>query len=190
MALKLSLFLAVIITLWAFKRGNVADAAHHAAAPAVDCSSLVLSMADCLTFVSNGSTVTKPEGSCCSGLKTVLRTDAECLCEAFKSSAQFGVVLNVSKALSLPSACHVTAPSASKCGLSLAPTAAPAISPVGVPSSSIANAPATSTGANEISPAPAPGNSGSAALGFAAGSTFVALAVAAFACFSENAVPF
>ncbi|XP_015938842.1 non-specific lipid transfer protein GPI-anchored 31 [Arachis duranensis] len=99
---------------------------HNAApAPAVDCSSLVLTMADCLSFVTNGSTTTKPEGNCCSGLKSVLKTAPQCLCEAFKSSAQFGVVLNVTKALALPAACKVSAPSASNCGLSETPAAAP-----------------------------------------------------------------
>ncbi|GAB4853456.1 hypothetical protein Ancab_017646 [Ancistrocladus abbreviatus] len=187
MALKMSMLLAVLLASLAFGGGNIADAAHHAAAPAADCSSLVLNLADCLSFVTNGSNVTKPEGTCCSGLKTVLRTNAQCLCEGFKNSAQFGVVLNVSKALSLPSACHVNAPSAAKCGLSLAPTAAPGVSPVGAPSSSITNAPATSAGANELAPVPAPnpGNSGSSAVSFSVGTVFVALAAAAttFACF-------
>lgn len=73
-------------------------------------------MADCLSFVQNGSIATKPEGSCCSGLKVVLDNGPICLCEAFKSSAQFGVVLNVTKALTLPSACKIHAPSASNCG--------------------------------------------------------------------------
>ncbi|RYR44365.1 hypothetical protein Ahy_A08g040711 isoform B [Arachis hypogaea] len=101
---------------------------HNAApAPAVDCSYLVLTMADCLSFVTNGSTTTKPEGNCCSGLKSVLKTAPQCLCEAFKSSAQFGVVLNVTKALALPAACKVSAPSASNCGLSETPAAAPGI---------------------------------------------------------------
>ncbi|PWA49827.1 xylogen protein 1 [Artemisia annua] len=60
-------------------------------------------MADCLSYVTAGSTVKKPEGTCCSGLKTVLKTDdAECLCEAFKNSAQLaGVSLNVTKAMGL-----------------------------------------------------------------------------------------
>lgn len=94
----------------------VASAAHSAPAPAVDCSSLVLNMADCLSFVTAGSTAAKPEGTCCSGLKTVLKTGATCLCEAFRNSAQLGVTLNVTKALSLPTACHVSAPSVSNCG--------------------------------------------------------------------------
>ncbi|XP_043691552.1 non-specific lipid transfer protein GPI-anchored 31-like [Telopea speciosissima] len=85
-------------------------------APAVDCTTVVLNMADCLSYVSNGSTETKPQGTCCSGLKTVLKINAECLCEAFKNSAQFGIALNMTKALNLPSACGVSTPPISKCG--------------------------------------------------------------------------
>ncbi|CAA3005271.1 non-specific lipid-transfer At2g13820 [Olea europaea subsp. europaea] len=96
---------------------TVQSASNSAPAPAADCSSLVLNLADCLSFVTSGSTTKKPEGSCCSGLKTVLKTDAECICEAFKNSAQLGVTLNVTKALTLPAACHVSAPSVSNCGL-------------------------------------------------------------------------
>uniref|UniRef100_A0A7N0TWL9 Bifunctional inhibitor/plant lipid transfer protein/seed storage helical domain-containing protein n=1 Tax=Kalanchoe fedtschenkoi TaxID=63787 RepID=A0A7N0TWL9_KALFE len=75
-------------------------------------------MADCLTYVSGGSIVTKPEGTCCAGLKAVLRTRAECLGEGLKSSLQLGIVLNVTKAATLPSACSLSAPSVSNCGLS------------------------------------------------------------------------
>ncbi|MQK22019.1 hypothetical protein EI013_27005, partial [Escherichia coli] len=121
-----------------------APSSHGAPAPSVDCSSLVLTMADCLSFVTNGSTTTKPEGTCCSGLKSTLKTAPACLCEAFKSSAQFGVVLNVTKAMSLPAACKLSAPSASNCGLSETP-AAPAgtgsLSPQSSPTSAAAAAP-------------------------------------------------
>ncbi|CAH1435583.1 unnamed protein product [Lactuca virosa] len=57
---------------------------------------------NCLSYVTIGSTVKKPEGTCCSGLKSVLRTDALCLCEAFKNSAQLGTSLNATKSLALP----------------------------------------------------------------------------------------
>ncbi|KAB2600328.1 protein YLS3-like [Pyrus ussuriensis x Pyrus communis] len=92
--------LVVVMAVLVFGLGDCA-----APAPSVDCSSLILNMADCLSFVSNGSTETKPAGTCCSGLKTVLKADASCLCEAFKSSAQLGVVLNITKGcfcISLP----------------------------------------------------------------------------------------
>lgn len=72
-------------------------------------------MVDCLSFVKAGGTAKKPEGTCCSGLKTVLKTDADCLCEVFKNSAQLGVTLNVTKALTLPAACRLSAPSVGNC---------------------------------------------------------------------------
>lgn len=86
------------------------------APPPADCTTVVLSMSDCLSYVTNGSTTEKPEGNCCSGLKSVLKTNAGCLCEAFKSSSQFGIVLNNTKALALPAACGVHASPAAKCG--------------------------------------------------------------------------
>ncbi|KAE9605472.1 hypothetical protein Lal_00025436 [Lupinus albus] len=178
MAAKFTIILYVL-TILAIDLCN-GGSTHHAPAPSVDCSTLVLTMADCLSFVTNGSTTTKPEGSCCSGLKSVLKTDASCLCEAFKSSAQFGVVLNVTKATSLPSACKVSAPSAANCGLSETPASAPggAISP----QSSIS--PATALSLNEpefeISPSPAPslGNTASTLFPISPGSFILCLLVA------------
>ncbi|VVB17959.1 unnamed protein product [Arabis nemorensis] len=130
---------------------SVHGASHHhtaAPAPAVDCSTLIFSMADCLSFVSSDSTAKRPEGSCCSGLKTVLQTDAACLCEAFKSSASLGVTLNITKASTLPAACKLHAPSIANCGLSVAPSTAP-----------VAGGP---DGAGPLAPNPSPGNDGSA----------------------------
>ncbi|GMJ12937.1 xylogen protein 1, glycosylphosphatidylinositol-anchored lipid protein transfer 31 [Hibiscus trionum] len=156
-ASKLSLALSLaILSIFAV------DAAHHAAAPSpsssVDCSTLILNMANCLSFVSSGSKASKPEATCCSGLKTVLKSGPECLCEAFKSSASLGVTLNVTKAMTLPAACKVSAPSATNCALS--PAGAPGMAP-----SATAGAPGTfSGGATVAAPAPAPGSSGSPVL--------------------------
>ncbi|KAI8554895.1 hypothetical protein RHMOL_Rhmol05G0132500 [Rhododendron molle] len=146
--------------------------------PAADCSSIILDMADCLTYVSGDATVKKPEGNCCSGLKKVLKTHAECLCEAFKNAAQFGVTLNMTRALDLPSACRVSAPPVSDCGLSIGTggIGSPAISPVGRPTSM------EGEGAKEIAaPAPAPETAGSASLTAQAFESLVfALVVASF----------
>ncbi|KAI5661419.1 hypothetical protein M9H77_20742 [Catharanthus roseus] len=140
-----------------------------AAAPAVDCSSLTLTMADCLSFVTSGSTVEKPEGSCCSGLKTTLKTDAECLCEGFKNSAQLGITLNVTKALSLPAACHVSAPSVTHCGLNINLDGSPAVSPMASsPVPAAATPPTTSSGTMEVTASPPPETSGSTILQAAA----------------------
>ncbi|KAM1304098.1 hypothetical protein ACFX2F_021819 [Malus domestica] len=89
----------MVVAVLSFGLGDCA-----APVPAVDCSSLILNMADCLSFVSNGNTDTKLAETCCSGLKTVLKADASCLCETFKSSAQLGVVLNITKGTTLPAA--------------------------------------------------------------------------------------
>ncbi|KAL2454611.1 Non-specific lipid-transfer protein-like protein [Abeliophyllum distichum] len=159
---------------------TVHSASQSAPAPAVDCSSLILNLADCLTFVTSGSTTKKPEGTCCSGLKTVLKTDAACLCEAFKNSAQLGVTLNVTKALTLPAACHVSAPSVSNCGLTAA-GAAPALSPMASSPIAVAGAPTTSIVPNELTPAPAPapGSSGSSALTGSVGFLVLSMVAAA-----------
>ncbi|XP_059653341.1 non-specific lipid transfer protein GPI-anchored 11 [Cornus florida] len=182
MAMKTMTALCFVLAILAVQNVE-SGTTHHAPAPSVDCSSLVLSMADCLTYVTNGSTATKPESSCCSGLKTVLKADAECLCEAFKSSAQLGVTLNVTKALALPSACHVSAPSVSNCGLSLS-GAAPASSPsVALPPGSGAGVPTSAAGELAPAPAPATAGSGSSALVVSLGSLVSAFVVASFAFF-------
>ncbi|OIW21581.1 hypothetical protein TanjilG_06361 [Lupinus angustifolius] len=181
MAPNLTLIL-FILSIWAIDLSHGASS-HHAPAPSVDCSTLVLTMADCLSFVTNGSTTTKPEGSCCSGLKSVLKTDPACLCEAFKSSAQFGVVLNVTKATTLPSACKVSAPSATNCGLSETPASVPVGSLSPQPSISPAAARSVNGPENELthSPAPSPAirNTASALFPISLGSLLVCLLVAA-----------
>ncbi|XP_028800795.1 non-specific lipid-transfer protein-like protein At5g64080 [Neltuma alba] len=141
-------------------------------------------MADCLSYVSNGSTTMKPQGSCCSGFKTVLKTSPDCICQAFKSSSQFGVSLNITKAMTLPAACKVSAPSFSNCGLSVAPAGAPGMSP-----SSSAAAPGMSgPSGSELSPtgavpAPSPGNSAPAMAQISAGSLLVCIFAAIFSGF-------
>lgn len=98
--------------------GSTAPVPPAAAAGGAECSSIILDMADCLSYVNGDATVKKPEGNCCSGLKKVLKTHAECLCEGFRNAAQFGVTLNMTRALDLPSACRVSAPpvSVTDCG--------------------------------------------------------------------------
>ncbi|PRQ20263.1 putative plant lipid transfer protein/Par allergen [Rosa chinensis] len=182
---RLSLSLALLlVAVWGFVHGHSASS-RGAPAPAVDCSSLILNMADCLSFVSNGSKAEKPEGSCCTGLKTVLKADAACLCEAFKSSAQLGVVLNITKAMSLPAACKVSAPSATNCGLSVSPAGAPVatLSPLSAPTSAAAapESPAAA-GGNVLAPAASPVNSASAML-FSSVTLFLGLLVASLPYF-------
>nr|GLL47307.1 non-specific lipid-transfer protein-like protein At5g64080 [Ipomoea trifida] len=76
-----------MLAIWAI----AVDAAHHATpAPALDCNNVILNqLADCLHFVRDDSTEAKPMGSCCSDLKMVMKTNAECLCKGFKNIAQY-----------------------------------------------------------------------------------------------------
>ncbi|KAK8558783.1 hypothetical protein V6N13_098421 [Hibiscus sabdariffa] len=138
--------------------------------PSRDCSSLILTMADCLSFVSSGSQVSKPGGACCSGLKTVIQTDGDCLCEAFKSSASLGVALNLTRASALPALCNIPASSVPKCALSLVPAAAPGVQP--------SPAPTTGSGrASEAAPAPAPSKASSPVRSVSIGSLVVGLLI-------------
>lgn len=105
-----------VLALWlslAMLHGDGAQVG--APSPSIDCTSAILSLADCLTYVEEGSKVTKPQGQCCSGFKKVVKEEVACLCEAFNKSSDFGVSLNMTKALTLPSACGVSTPPFSKC---------------------------------------------------------------------------
>ncbi|CAH9125639.1 unnamed protein product [Cuscuta epithymum] len=147
-------------------------------AAAQDCGPVINNLAGCLSFVSDVSTRTEPEGTCCSGLKLVLATNASCLCEGLKGSAGFGVSLNVTKAMTLPSACHV---SASTCDLNStgnpssppAPTMLP-LSPIRAPATvgSLAGSPPV-----PVANSPIQGNSVSSIV---VPAFVVALAAAAF----------
>ncbi|KAF5933964.1 hypothetical protein HYC85_030135 [Camellia sinensis] len=94
-----------------------------APAPSVDCTTLIYGMSDCLTYLTVGSNETNPEDTCCTGLKTVLDTDANCLCEGLKSSASLGFNIDFKKAKAIPSVCKIpTLPSLTGCDLTSSPS--------------------------------------------------------------------
>ncbi|XP_042493764.1 non-specific lipid transfer protein GPI-anchored 11-like [Macadamia integrifolia] len=149
---------SVVFVICAVAAVESANAPAPAPAAAADCMSLVMNMADCLSYLSKGSKDKKPPATCCSGFKMVFNTKPECLCEGFKNSAQYGIDLDLDKAAKLPAACGVHNASASQCGS--APGAAPAQSPSattpsGTPSAT-APSPVTSGGITAETPAPAP----------------------------------
>ncbi|XP_057975238.1 non-specific lipid transfer protein GPI-anchored 11-like [Malania oleifera] len=151
-----------------------------ALAPATDCSNLILDMADCIPYLSNGSKQTEPNGSCCSGLKLVLKTDADCLSEAIKNSAQLGIELNISKALTLPPACGVSAPV--KTCVTPPPKSSPKTSPPPAAKSSAPSSPTIPGGGktNEV-----PVSSPSASISHSIPASilvFIVSAVVAFSC--------
>ncbi|XP_058085371.1 non-specific lipid transfer protein GPI-anchored 11-like [Magnolia sinica] len=167
---KLMLALCVL-GMWAVMV-HVGAAPSSAPAPAPDCLSVLVEMADCLTYVQNGSTVSKPEGGCCSGFKSVLKKTPICLCEAFKNNNNLGIALNMTRAMMLPAACGVSTPPLSNCGAAGVPSAAPGPGPkpspkntlspsASVPSGSVTP---TTPGSNSESGAPSPSQSAAAAI--------------------------
>ncbi|KAE8077351.1 hypothetical protein FH972_015923 [Carpinus fangiana] len=85
--------------------------------PASDCDGLRYDMVDCAPFLlSDESEKTMPDDSCCSGFETVIKTNADCICEAMKSNAHhFGIHLNMKQTMALPSACGLATPPLSHC---------------------------------------------------------------------------
>ncbi|KAL2468064.1 Bifunctional inhibitor/lipid-transfer protein/seed storage 2S albumin superfamily protein [Forsythia ovata] len=135
-------------------RGHIsAPVQPPAPAPVVDCSNLIYDMVDCISYLSVGGGENKPEKSCCSGFKTVLETDSDCICVALKSSASMGIDVNMTSAMALPSACGINAPPLN-CNISTSPgtSPVPGASPVNPPP---VNAPApTSPNSPTTSPTP------------------------------------
>ncbi|CAL9081992.1 unnamed protein product [Musa textilis] len=74
----------VWVILWVAAATHGDGVTVSAPAPSLDCSSAFVELTDCLTFVENGSTVAKPAGKCCSGLKKVVKREVSCLCDVFK----------------------------------------------------------------------------------------------------------
>ncbi|KAI3465084.1 hypothetical protein Pfo_021747, partial [Paulownia fortunei] len=85
--------------------------------PEADCSTLIYNMMDCMSFLGNGGDETTPDRSCCSGFKTVLKANADCICYALSSSASLGLDINMTRAEALPSDCGVSAPPISNCNV-------------------------------------------------------------------------
>ncbi|CAL4929533.1 unnamed protein product [Urochloa decumbens] len=199
----LVLAVAALLLATVAMRVDGATAAAPAPAPSADCTDALLSLAGCLSYVQEGSTVTTPDPSCCSGLKDVVRNEVACLCQVFQGGQNLGISLNMTKALQLPAACKVKTPPVSKCHASVpgVPTGSPVPVP-GVPIASPVLAPsaeapffgqspssptpsgspsqaATGTGSDSNTPAPSPARSGAASFSAPAHNFFTASVVAA-----------
>ncbi|EOA21675.1 hypothetical protein CARUB_v10002098mg [Capsella rubella] len=149
-------FFSATISLLLILLSVSSTSVHGTFAPAVECSALIVNMAGCLSFVTIGSTVNEPTGSCCTGLKKILDTNAACLCEGLKNSGAMGIKLNVTKASTLPVACKLNAPPVSSCQLS-----APAPSPNAQAPVPAAGPRSGSGPTSAPAPSPSQGNRGS-----------------------------
>ncbi|XP_072983012.1 non-specific lipid transfer protein GPI-anchored 12-like [Typha latifolia] len=94
-----------------------------APAPALDCETALLNLSKCLTYVEDGSNLTRPEKGCCSDLAGVLNDEPICLCQLIGGYDNFGVKIDVIKVLILPTICRVHAPPANLCAVLGVPVA-------------------------------------------------------------------
>ncbi|ESQ33316.1 hypothetical protein EUTSA_v10004887mg [Eutrema salsugineum] len=115
-----------------------------------DCSTVIYSMLDCLSFLSVGSTALSPTKPCCDGVETVLDYNPNCLCVGLESSREMGIELINSRALAMPSICNIHINP--HCDVASSPTAStPAASTISSPakppmtSSSSTSSPAITT---------------------------------------------
>ncbi|KAL6009711.1 hypothetical protein ACLOJK_000140 [Asimina triloba] len=102
-----------------------------APAPAMDCVTPLLNLSNCLTFVEEGSNLTKPEKGCCPGLSDLISSAPVCLCQLLantSAASSFGIQIDRSKALSLTTICK-TDLSVSLCSLLGVPVSAPTEAP-------------------------------------------------------------
>lgn len=99
-----------------------------APSPADDgCLMALTNMSDCLTFVEDGSKLTKPDKGCCPELAGLIDGNPICLCKLLGGNAadSIGIKININKALKLPTICGVTTPPVSACSAIGVPVSLP-----------------------------------------------------------------
>uniref|UniRef100_UPI001CB9AA96 non-specific lipid transfer protein GPI-anchored 5-like n=1 Tax=Erigeron canadensis TaxID=72917 RepID=UPI001CB9AA96 len=99
------------------------------------CTTALIGLAPCLSYVSGNSST--PTSSCCTQLSNVVQSQPQCLCSIVNGGgSSFGLTINQTAALALPSACNVQTPPVSRCnGVANGPTSSIADSPASAPAS-------------------------------------------------------
>nr|XP_009420275.2 PREDICTED: non-specific lipid-transfer protein-like protein At2g13820 isoform X3 [Musa acuminata subsp. malaccensis] len=137
--------------------GPLSQRSAPAPPPALDCTGAMMNLSACLTYAEAGSNLTRPGKGCCRGLASVVDTEPVCLCQLICDNDVFGVEIDTTKALALPTACRVDAPPATLCAVLGAPIASPS------PSSGDPEEPESPAGSSSSleteTPATAPPNS-------------------------------
>ncbi|KAL5830684.1 hypothetical protein ACOSQ3_016101 [Xanthoceras sorbifolium] len=121
-----------------------------------DCLTKLLNMSDCLSYVTEGSNLTAPEKPCCPELAGLVDSNPICLCELLGKSDSYGIKIDMSRALKLPSICHVTTPPPQLCSAVGVPVGGPTASEGGALSpQGLAANPSTGNNDNGASTTPA-----------------------------------
>ncbi|XP_015087482.1 protein YLS3-like isoform X3 [Solanum pennellii] len=78
------------------------------------CTTALVSLSPCLNYVTGNTTT--PSTSCCLQLSRVVASQPRCLCSVLNGGgSSFGVSINQTQAIALPSACNVQTPPVSRC---------------------------------------------------------------------------
>lgn len=80
-----------------------------------DCATVIFDLIECVSFLVEGSNESKPDASCCIAYESVLSVSDECICVAINQSAGMGIALNLTKLVTLPTACGMPAFPIAKC---------------------------------------------------------------------------
>ncbi|KAG8370733.1 hypothetical protein BUALT_Bualt13G0014000 [Buddleja alternifolia] len=92
------------------------------------CSSTLMSLASCVNYVTGN--ITTPSSSCCSSLSNVVQSQPQCLCPLLNGvGSTFGISINQTLALALPSVCNVQTPPVARCNAAAGPATATAPAP-------------------------------------------------------------
>ncbi|PQP96339.1 non-specific lipid transfer protein GPI-anchored 2 [Prunus yedoensis var. nudiflora] len=135
-AIMLLMMMMTTTMLHAVLAQNAPASAPGPASP--DCQTALLGLVDCLTYVTQGSNLTKPDKPCCPELAGLVKNTPICLCTLLaNSSVSSSYGIDVNRALKLPTVCKVQTPPASECALAGIPVGAPSETPAKSPGSGI-----------------------------------------------------
>ncbi|KAF9676328.1 hypothetical protein SADUNF_Sadunf09G0127300 [Salix dunnii] len=97
--------------------GGLAPAAAPGPTAVNECIEPLLNMSDCLDYVTKGSNLTVPDKNCCPELAGLIDSKVVCLCQLLSGdiAEQFGISLDVGRALKLPATCKIDTPSVTLC---------------------------------------------------------------------------
>ncbi|CAJ1965318.1 unnamed protein product [Sphenostylis stenocarpa] len=163
-----TIIFTLILTLACCTTSAPSPGPETAAAPAPESNGCIIALAnmsDCLTYVEDGSNLTKPDKGCCPELAWLVDNNPICLCELLGKPDAIGVTIDLNKALKLPSICGVSTPPVSVCSavgvpVSLPPSisegsVSPNIAPG--PSNPSTNAPSSAPSSSSTNAPPSPG---------------------------------
>lgn len=115
--------------------GDLAPAAAPGPTAVNKCLEPLLNMSDCLDYVTQGSNLTVPDKNCCPELAGLIDSNVACLCQLLGGDVaeQFGISLDVGRALKLPATCKIDTPPVAFCAAVGYPVQAPASGPGSAP---------------------------------------------------------